>query len=77
MIIRSTVDDSGEKERVFEKALDGLDKKGREVPCVGDRRGEDSGMFQIGIERRRFAEIVQVFEGSGMSRDVLFVRRFQ
>lgn len=77
MIIRSAVDDCGEEQRVFEKALDGLDKKGREVPCVGEGRGEGPGMFQIGIERRRFLEIVQVLEGSGVSRDVLFVRRFQ
>jgi len=33
-------------------------------------------MLEIGIERRRFLEVVQVFESSWMSRDILFVRRF-
>ena len=77
MIIRSTVDDSGKKERVLEKPLDGLYEKGREVPGVGERRSEASSMFEVRIERRRFLEIVQVLEGGWMSRDVLFVRRFQ
>lgn len=77
MIIRSTIDDSGEKQRVFEKALNGLDQKRRKVPCVGERRSKGAGMFEIRIERRRFLEIVQVLEGSRMSRDVLCVRGFQ
>lgn len=77
MIIRSTVDDSGKKERVLEKPLDGLYEKGREVPGVGERRSEASSMFEVRIERRRFLEIVQVLKGGWMSRDVLFVRRFQ
>ena len=77
MIIRGTVDDSGEKQGVFQKTLDGLDEKGREVPSVGERRGKGTGMFEIGVESRRFLEIVQVFKGSGVSRDVLLVGRFQ
>ena len=76
MVIRGTIDDSREEQRVFKKPLDGLDEKGREVPCVGERRSEGSGMLEIGIERRRFLEVVQVLESSWMSRDVLFIRRF-
>lgn len=49
MVIRGTVDDSCEKQGVFQKALDRLDKKGREVPCVGERRSKGSGVFEIGI----------------------------
>ena len=77
MTIRGALDYGGEEQRVFQKALDRFDKERRKIPCVGERRGEGSGMFEIRIERRRFLEIVQVFEGSGVSRDVLFVRRFQ
>jgi hypothetical protein len=76
MIIRSAINDSGEEQRVVKKPLDGFDEKGRKVPGVGQRRREGSGMFEISIEGRRLREIVKVFKGSRMSRDVLFVRRF-
>jgi len=77
VIIRCTVNDSSEKQRIFEKPLDGFDEKRREVPCVGEGRSEGSGMFEVRVKGRRFRKGVQVFEGGWMSRDVSFVRRFQ
>ena len=77
MIVWGTINDGGEKQRVFEKPLDGLYEKGRKVPGVGERSSERSGMFKISIKGRCFLETVQVFEGGRVSRDVLLVRRFQ
>ena len=77
MVIRSTVDDGSEEQRVFKEPLDGFDEKGREVPCVGEGRGESPGVFEIRVKGRCFREAAQVFEGSWVSRDIPFVRRFQ
>ena len=76
MIIWGAVNNSSEEQGVSQKSLDGFDEKGREVPCVGKRRSESLCMLEICIEGRRLREVVQVFEGSWMSRDVPFVRRF-
>ena len=45
MVIRGTVDDGGEEQRVFEKPLDGFDEKRREVPSMGEGRSESPGML--------------------------------
>jgi len=76
VIIQGTVNHGGEEERVLQKSLDGFDEKRREVPCVGEGGGKSPCMFEICIEGWRFLEIVQVFESSWMSCDVLLVRRF-
>ena len=76
MVIRGTVDDGSKEQRVLEKPLDGFDEKGREVPCVGEGRSKSPGVLKIRVKGRCFRETAQVFEGSWVSRDVPFVRRF-
>ena len=49
MIIGGTVDNGSKEQRVFQKPLNWLDEKGREVPCVSERRGESAGMFEIRV----------------------------
>ena len=77
VVIRGTVYDSGEEQRVFHQPLDGLDEKRREIPCVGEGRSESSGMIEIGGEGGRFLEAVEVFEGGRVPCDVLLIRWLQ
>ena len=65
MIILGTFCYGDEKQRVFQEALNGPDKKGREIPRVGERGSNGSSEFEICVEKRRFREIAQVFKLQG------------
>ena len=70
MIIRCTVNDGSEKQRIFQEALDGFDEERRKVPCVSEGRSEGSGMFEVRVKGGCFRKGVQVLKGGWMSRDV-------
>ena len=43
---------------------------------MGEGRSKSPGVLEIRVKGRCFRETAQVFEGSWVSRDVPFVRRF-
>lgn len=77
MGVGSGVDDSSEEKGILEKPLYGLYEEGGEIPSMSQGRCERSGMRQIGRERWRGRQSIEMGECSRVTSDVRLVRRFE
>lgn len=71
------VDDGAEEKGVLEKPLYGLDEEGREIPGVGEGGCECAGVRQVGRERGRGGERIEVGKGGWVTGDVRLVGRLE
>jgi hypothetical protein len=71
------IDDGGEKERVFEKSLDGFYEEGSEIPSMRERRGDALCVREIILHCGSLRELLEMGESGGMAGNVLFVRSLQ
>lgn len=77
MGVGSGVNNSAEEKRVLEKPLYGLDEEGREIPGMSEGRCECSGMRQVGRERWRGRQRIEVGECGWVTSDVRLIGRLE